>query len=546
MVTPLPRRRPWKFAREVITLDHLSHGRVIVGAGLGFPPDADFAVFGDEADERVRGAQLDEALVWRPPCGAAKTSSHRGEHYEADARFLPVPVQRPHPPVWIACSWPKRAGVVRARQWQGIVPISIDGEPLTPSGIAEIVAALGPVPDGFDVVAARAPGYSVADYERAGATWLIESRWPDGDWFAELEAAAERDRSWSRLSSGDERFSASVTSSTSKMTSIRALHGAVGLHEEERRFEVEARRLCTIGESVFVSTSGCLYTSAWMNVARSATLAWAWSSTSSTGPQMAVWQKAGVAMSNTVGLPIVRAWSSETSCSGQAGVRVQMGVTPWPSAAVGVGTAGSFSPGFGYGMVRRIDRLHLHAGPLVGAHRVDARLGEIGDERPVRALEAPRVALHLVRRSDGGALFVGDAERHRARPALGEDAVFRAAPERHAHAGAGRLRAEELEQLRVVALRAGGQQRSGRAGEEQPARDAERGRARRRTYPRRHGRGRRADGERRARRERGDRFAARRACASSWACAPPRTAAVRKGSAGAAPCSSTASPGWRV
>ena len=63
IVTPLPRRRPWKFAREVITLDHLSHGRVIVGAGLGFPPDADFEVFGDEADERVRGAQLDEALT---------------------------------------------------------------------------------------------------------------------------------------------------------------------------------------------------------------------------------------------------------------------------------------------------------------------------------------------------------------------------------------------------------------------------------------------------------------------------------------------------
>jgi hypothetical protein len=42
------------------------------------------------------------------------------------------------------------------------------------------------------VVAALAPGHSAADYERAGATWLIESRWPDGDWFAELEAAAAR------------------------------------------------------------------------------------------------------------------------------------------------------------------------------------------------------------------------------------------------------------------------------------------------------------------------------------------------------------------
>lgn len=192
MVTPLPRRRPWKFAREVITLDHLSGGRVIVGAGLGFPPDSDFAAFGDEADERVRGAQLDEALTLSAALWTGEDVAHRGEYYEADARFLPTPVQRPHPPVWIACSWPKRAGVVRARSWQGIVPITIDGEPLSPDGIAEVVAAVGPVPDGFDVVAARWPGHTDADYERAGATWLIESRWPDGDWLAELEAAAER------------------------------------------------------------------------------------------------------------------------------------------------------------------------------------------------------------------------------------------------------------------------------------------------------------------------------------------------------------------
>jgi alkanesulfonate monooxygenase SsuD/methylene tetrahydromethanopterin reductase-like flavin-dependent oxidoreductase (luciferase family) len=192
IVTPLPRRRPWKFAREVITLDHLSHGRVIVGAGLGFPPDSDFAVFGDEADERIRGAQLDEALTLAAALWSGEDVAFHGEHFQADARFSPVPVQRPHPPVWIACSWPKRAGVVRARRWQGIVPISAEGEPLSPAAIAELVAALGPVSDGFDVVAALAPGHSAADYERAGATWLIESRWPDGDWFAELEAAAAR------------------------------------------------------------------------------------------------------------------------------------------------------------------------------------------------------------------------------------------------------------------------------------------------------------------------------------------------------------------
>jgi len=37
MVIPVARRRPWKLARETVTLDHLSSGRVILGVGLGNP-----------------------------------------------------------------------------------------------------------------------------------------------------------------------------------------------------------------------------------------------------------------------------------------------------------------------------------------------------------------------------------------------------------------------------------------------------------------------------------------------------------------------------
>ena len=62
MVTPLSRRRPWVVAKHLVTLDHLSGGRAVLGVGLGEPPDVDFGDFGDEADARVRAAILDEAL----------------------------------------------------------------------------------------------------------------------------------------------------------------------------------------------------------------------------------------------------------------------------------------------------------------------------------------------------------------------------------------------------------------------------------------------------------------------------------------------------
>src|SRR6266571_222430 len=62
MVTPLARRRPWKLAREAVTLDHLSGGRVILGAGVGDASDVTFAAFGEETGLRARAAMVDEAL----------------------------------------------------------------------------------------------------------------------------------------------------------------------------------------------------------------------------------------------------------------------------------------------------------------------------------------------------------------------------------------------------------------------------------------------------------------------------------------------------
>src|SRR5919198_263624 len=61
MVTPLPRRRPVKLARETVSLDHLSDGRLILGVGIGAGP-WEWDYLGEESDMRIRGAMLDEGL----------------------------------------------------------------------------------------------------------------------------------------------------------------------------------------------------------------------------------------------------------------------------------------------------------------------------------------------------------------------------------------------------------------------------------------------------------------------------------------------------
>ncbi len=189
LVTPLPRRRPWVLAKQLTTLDHLSEGRAVLGVGLGAPDDLDFGDLGDVADPRTRGAMLDEGLtvldgLLRGPF------QHSGEHYTVDADLRPTPVQRPRPPIWVAGVVPNRKPLARARHWDGVVPIG-SREKLTPDGLASY---LGEAPQpGWDVVAPWAPGVPAQEYADAGATWLVESTWPVGDWVQEFHDRVRRD-----------------------------------------------------------------------------------------------------------------------------------------------------------------------------------------------------------------------------------------------------------------------------------------------------------------------------------------------------------------
>ena len=83
----LPLRNPVLAARQAVSLDRLSDGRLVLGIGVGWL-EHEFAAVG--VPYRERGRRTDEAIaVLKASCGPD------------GAGFLPKPVQRPHPPLWI-------------------------------------------------------------------------------------------------------------------------------------------------------------------------------------------------------------------------------------------------------------------------------------------------------------------------------------------------------------------------------------------------------------------------------------------------------------
>jgi alkanesulfonate monooxygenase SsuD/methylene tetrahydromethanopterin reductase-like flavin-dependent oxidoreductase (luciferase family) len=126
-ITPVPRRRPSKLAREVTTLDRLTGGRMILGAGLGAPVADEYGSFGDTADMRVLAARLDEGLEALDLLWSGEPVTYRGSHVTIDnVTFLPTPVQRPRVPVWVGGIWPNKAPMRRAARWDGAIPATAD------------------------------------------------------------------------------------------------------------------------------------------------------------------------------------------------------------------------------------------------------------------------------------------------------------------------------------------------------------------------------------------------------------------------------------
>ena len=183
MVTPLARRRPAKVARETVTLQRLSGGRLVLGVGLGSDRfGSEFSGTGEECDDRRRAAMLDEHLAVLDAAWTGDPVRHRGEHYVLDGLALRPAPTRPIP-VWVAGFPGHRRPMRRAATRDGFFPVNLEH----PAELAAIAAALDALRGGAatpsDLVVGLPAGADVAAFAAAGATW----------WFAAFEPGATLD-----------------------------------------------------------------------------------------------------------------------------------------------------------------------------------------------------------------------------------------------------------------------------------------------------------------------------------------------------------------
>jgi alkanesulfonate monooxygenase SsuD/methylene tetrahydromethanopterin reductase-like flavin-dependent oxidoreductase (luciferase family) len=153
LVTPIARRRPHQLARETVTLDRLSRGRLVLGIGLGSNITGEFDPerFGEEGEPKARAKLLDDGMA-------------RIQDYWA-GEFEPRPVNG-RIPVWAAVHWPHKRPLARAARHDGVFPIDLPG----PEAVAELKAQF---PEPYELVVTNPADVDPQPWIDAGATWYL-------------------------------------------------------------------------------------------------------------------------------------------------------------------------------------------------------------------------------------------------------------------------------------------------------------------------------------------------------------------------------------
>jgi alkanesulfonate monooxygenase SsuD/methylene tetrahydromethanopterin reductase-like flavin-dependent oxidoreductase (luciferase family) len=187
MVTPLIRRRPQVLARQAVTLDRLSRGRLVMGFGIGDDyPGGELACFGELTDAIERGRALNEGLSIFQGLVSGEEVNITGEFFKAhEVAFHPTAFRAEGIPVWTAGRWPNPAPIRRAARYQGMIVIQMTEPEQVDDLKAQLVGA-GADLEHFDIALwgqrdekmVYREDERYAQWAQAGVTWFLTGPGP--------------------------------------------------------------------------------------------------------------------------------------------------------------------------------------------------------------------------------------------------------------------------------------------------------------------------------------------------------------------------------